>query len=198
MAIDHYVAICNPLRYTMILTDKVVAILGIAMIVRSLIFVIPFVFLILLLSLCGARIIPHTYCEHMGIARLSCASIRANNWFEMVAFSVGFIDLIAIGFSYVKILCTVFCLPSWNARFKALNTCGSRVCVMLIFYIPEFFSFLTYHFGHSIPGYVHIFLANLYMAPSAFNPVIYGVRTKQITFQEFLTLKMFVPQLPQS
>lgn len=93
MAIDRYVAICNPLRHTMILTDKVVAILGIAMTVRSFIFVIPFVFLILLLSFCGARIIPHTYCEHMGIARLSCVSIRANNLFGMVAFSLGFIDL---------------------------------------------------------------------------------------------------------
>ena len=99
----------------MILTNKVVPILGIVMTARSSIFVIPFVFLILLLSFCGARNTPHTYCEHVGVARLSRASIRANNLFGMVAFSVGFIDLIVIGFSYAKIVYTVFHLPSWDA-----------------------------------------------------------------------------------
>lgn len=122
MAIDCYIAICNPLRYTMILTNKVVTILSIVMIVRSLNFVIPCVFLLLLLSFCGAHIVPHTYCEHMGIAHLARTSIRTNSLFGMVAFSVGFIDLIIIGLSYVKILYTVFHLPSWNAQFKALNT----------------------------------------------------------------------------
>uniref|UniRef100_A0A8C9KCT5 G-protein coupled receptors family 1 profile domain-containing protein n=1 Tax=Panthera tigris altaica TaxID=74533 RepID=A0A8C9KCT5_PANTA len=162
MAIDRYVATCNLLRYTMTLKNKVVTILGIVMIMRSLIFVIPFVFLILLLSFCGAHIITHTYCEHMGIDRLSCTSIRTNNLLGMVAFSMGLIDLIVIGFLYMKILYTVFCLPSWNALFKALNTCGSHICVIIL-------------------EYIHIFLANLHMVvPPALNPVIYGVGKKQI------------------
>lgn len=55
MAIDRYIAICNPLRYSMILTNKAIAILAIVIIVRNLVFMTPFVFLILRLPFCGVR-----------------------------------------------------------------------------------------------------------------------------------------------
>lgn len=118
MAIDRYIAICNPLRYSMILTNKVIAILVIVIIVRTLVFVTPFVFLILRLPFCSVRIILHTYCEHMGLAKLACASIRVNVIYELIAFSVGYIDLSVIGFSCVQILRAVFHLPSWHAGLR--------------------------------------------------------------------------------
>ncbi|XP_045342928.1 olfactory receptor 52Z1-like [Leopardus geoffroyi] len=183
MAFDRYVAICHPLRYTTILTSSATGKIGIAAVVRSFIICFPFIFLVHRLTYCGRNIIPHSYCEHMGIARLACDNISVNIIYGLtVALLSTGLDIVFIIISYVMILCKVFQIPSWSARFKALNTCGSHICVILMFYAPAFFSFFAHRFGgKTVPQHIHILVANLYVVvPPMLNPIIYGVKTKQI------------------
>ncbi|KAF5918780.1 hypothetical protein HPG69_005818 [Diceros bicornis minor] len=159
MAFDCYVAICTPLSYTAILTSTAIR-----------------------LPYCRTNIIPHSSCEHIGVARLACADITVNIWYGFsVPMASVLVDVALIGISYTLILQAAFRLPSKDARHKALNTCGSHIGVILLFFIPSFFTFLTHCFGKNIPHHVHILMANLYvLIPPVLIPIIYGAKTKQI------------------
>ncbi|NWX12184.1 O52B2 protein, partial [Aegotheles bennettii] len=180
MAFDRYVAICHPLRYTTVFTLSMMAKVGLAAIARGFCVMFPTIFLLQRLPFCGHRVMPHTYCEHMGIARLACADISLNIWygFATTLLSPG-VDIVLIGVSYSLILRAVFKLSSKDAQLKAAGTCSSHACVLLMFYTPAFFSFFTHRFGHSIAHHVYILLANLYMLlPPVLNPIIYTMKNK--------------------
>lgn len=189
MAFDCYVAICFPLRYITILTPQVILKSMVSIIVRSFLVILPDVFLLKWLPFCKTHVIPHTYCEHIGVARLSSADISINIWYGFsVLLMIVVSDVILIAVSYIFILRAVFLLSSQGARQKALSTCGSHVCVILMFYTPVFFSILAHRFEHSVLRNVLILFANLYVAiPPALNPVVYGMKTKKIK-DKFLLL----------
>nr|XP_017534654.2 olfactory receptor 52R1 [Manis javanica] len=185
MALDRYVAICFPLRHSSILKPCVVGKLGAAVMARGLLWVSPFCIMVSKMPFCPNHVIPQSYCEHMAVLKLVCADTRVNRAYGLfVAFSVVGFDIIVISMSYVMILRTVLGLPSGEARLKAFGTCASHICVILAFYIPALFTFLTHRFGQHVPPVVHVMLANLYLlVPPMLNPIIYGARTKQIRDQ---------------
>ncbi|XP_039362646.1 olfactory receptor 52R1-like [Mauremys reevesii] len=182
MALDRYVAICDPLRHSTILTKLVVANISLAVVLRGGMLVLPLLFLARQWPYCRTNIIPHSYCEHMAVVKLSCADIRVSSYYShFVAFLVTGLDVFFITMSYTQILRAIFSLPTKDARLKTFQTCVSHLCVILVSYIPPLFSFLTHQYGHNVPQHLHILIGNMYLlGPPMLNPVIYGVSTKQI------------------
>ncbi|XP_043853839.1 olfactory receptor 52L1-like [Dromiciops gliroides] len=182
MALDRYVAICHPLHHTTILTPGVIGRIGLVVLARGLLLLVPFPILLRRLIFCQNVVINHAYCEHMAVVKLACSDATVNRAYGLVValLVVGF-DVFAIGISYSLILCAVLRVPGRDARLKAFGTCGSHICVILVFYVPGMFSFLTHRFGHNVPHHVHVLLATLYLLlPPALNPIVYGVKTQQI------------------
>ncbi|KYO36186.1 olfactory receptor 52K2-like [Alligator mississippiensis] len=181
MAYDRYVAICHPLQHATALSNGIIAKITLAVVARGVVLFSPHPFLVSSLPFCRTNVISHSYCEFMALVKLACADTTARKAYSLtIASLAGFSDIILIALSYVMILRSVFSLPSKEARLKSLGTCSSHICVILVFYTPAFFSFLTHRFGHVAP-HVHILVANLYLVfPPMMNPIIYGVRTKGI------------------
>ncbi|CAM5074193.1 unnamed protein product [Eretmochelys imbricata] len=182
MAFDRYLAICNPLRYATILTNVRIAKLGLVGFMRAVVFILPLTLLLIRQPFCNNRIIHHTYCDHMAVVKMSCGDTTFDGMYGLVgAFIVIGLDLTLIALSYSLIIRSVLRISSKTAHQKALNTCTAHVCVMLMSYSPFIFTSLTHRFGQGITPHVHIILANLYfLVPHMFNPIIYGVKTKEL------------------
>ncbi|XP_034615785.1 putative olfactory receptor 52P1 isoform X1 [Trachemys scripta elegans] len=182
MAFDRYVAICDPLRHSTMLTNPMVANIGLTVVLHGAILVLPIPFLARRWPYCRTNIIPHTYCEHIAVVKLACADISISSYYSLsVALLVIGLDVFFIVISYTGILGAIFSLPTKDARLKTFGTCGSHLCVILASYIPALFSFLTHRFGHNVALDFHILVANVYLLlPPMLNPIIYGVRTQQI------------------
>uniref|UniRef100_A0A8C8SC30 Olfactory receptor n=1 Tax=Pelusios castaneus TaxID=367368 RepID=A0A8C8SC30_9SAUR len=180
MAFDRYVAICNPLKYTTILTNSVI--IGLMALTRAVLIIIPLPFLLSRLPFCQSHVIPHCYCEHVAVLKLACANTMINNIYGIVLFLffTG-MDLMFIALSYIRILRTALSLASKEEQFKAFGTCVSHVCALLIFYTPRVLTSVIHRFGHQIAPHIHILMANFYLLfPPMMNPIVYGVKTKQI------------------
>ncbi|XP_039364420.1 olfactory receptor 51E1-like [Mauremys reevesii] len=182
MALDRYVAICHPLRYCTILTNPVVAKIVLAVVLRGSTVVLPLPILASQWPYCTTNIIPQPYCMHMTVVKLACADTRISSYYGLFAqFCVNGLDMFFITLSYIQILMAIFRLPTKDAQVKTFGTCISHLFVILAFYIPGLFFSLMYRVSQNVPGHFHVLIGNVYvLIPPVLNPIIYGVRTKQI------------------
>ncbi|KGL76634.1 Olfactory receptor 51E2, partial [Tinamus guttatus] len=183
MAVDRYVAICHPLRHAAILTNALTVKIGLAAMARGVLFFLPLPLLLLPLPFCNSRVLSHSFCLHQDVMNLACAnttpSVVMYGLFVLLA-TFG-LDSLFIVLSYVMIIKTVLSIASKEERLKALNTCISHICAVLIYYIPMIGLSMVYRFGKHVPPLIHVLMANIYLlVPPVLNPIIYSMKTKQI------------------
>ncbi|XP_032855266.1 olfactory receptor 51E2-like [Tyto alba] len=194
MAFDRYVAICCPLRYSSILTSARIAKIGLGMVCRSLT-LLPLICLLTQLPFCRSHVLSHSYCLHQDMIRLACTDTTLNS---LVVYGLTAIllvmglDAVLICLSYVLILKAVLRLASWKERLKVFSTCIAHICVVLAFYVPLIGLSVVHRFGKDLAPLVHITMGNIYiLVPAVLNPIIYGVRTKQIQRRILISVKIY-------
>ncbi|XP_016070511.1 PREDICTED: olfactory receptor 51Q1-like [Miniopterus natalensis] len=182
MSFDRYVAICRPLHYATILTREVVGRMGLAIIFRCVLAVLPSLFLLKRLPFCRSHLLSHSYCLHQDMIHLVCGDTRFNSWYGFaLVLLIIVMDPLLIVFSYALILKSILGTSTWTERLRALNNCLSHILAVLVLYVPMVGVSMTHRFAKHASPLVHVIMANIYLlAPPVMNPIIYSVKTKQI------------------
>ncbi|CAM5072972.1 unnamed protein product, partial [Natator depressus] len=177
MAFDRFVAICNPLRYASILTLPRIAKMGLVFVLRGVAIVVPLPLLLKWYQYCRVNVLSHSYCLHQEVMKLACSDITVNSICGLSGslLTMG-LDLLLIFFSYVMIFKTVLSIASKVECLRALKTCVSHLCVVLLFYIPEI-SFSA----HKSELLSCLYFRYVYLlVPPLMNPIVYSMKSKHL------------------
>ncbi|XP_063775255.1 olfactory receptor 5AP2-like [Pseudophryne corroboree] len=178
MAYDRYVAICNPLRYNVIMdTASCIRMISVCWMTGSVVSSVDIVYTCKL-SFCGHITIDHFFCEAPSLLQLSCSDITVNNILTLVGATRFLLAPIAlILFSYIQIFLVVVRLPS--GRYKAFSTCVSHLIVVVIFYGTAMFMYLRPRYSsiEFTDKMVSVFYT---IVTPMLNPLIYSLRNKDV------------------
>ncbi|XP_041620225.1 olfactory receptor 13D1-like [Vulpes lagopus] len=180
MAYDRYVAICNPLRYPIVMNRVLyVHMAAWSWIIGCLNSLVQTV-LIMLLPFCGNNVIDHLTCELLALLKLICSDISINVLIMTVA-SILFlvIPLMLIFISYVFILSTILRLNSTEGRKKAFSTCSAHLAVVVLFYGSALFMYMKPKSKDTKTIDEIIGLSYGVVTPML-NPIIYSLRNKEV------------------
>nr|XP_033799915.1 olfactory receptor 5V1-like [Geotrypetes seraphini] len=180
MAYDRYVAICKPLRYTIIMNRNVCTILAIVSWFIGFLDPVPHVTLLSQFSFCRSNEINHFFCDVTALMTLSCSGtslIETINYIEGPLF--GFTPFILTIISYVYIISAILKLGSAKERQKAFSTCSSHLTVVLLFYGTSFGVYVKPQSVYSM-GLNKLLTVVYITAIPLLNPLIYSLRNKEL------------------
>ncbi|XP_012373247.2 olfactory receptor 7G2-like [Octodon degus] len=180
MAYDRYVAICHPLKYTVIMNPHLCDALVLLSLPISAANALLLALMALRLTFCADLGIPLFFCELAQIIKLACSDTLINNILIYVAaFIFGGLPVSGIVFSYAQIVSSVLRIPSARAKYKAFSTCGSHLTVVFLFYGTGLGVYISSAMTDS--SRKAAMASVMYsVVPQIVNPFIYSLRNKDM------------------
>ncbi|XP_055456353.1 olfactory receptor 8K3-like [Psammomys obesus] len=180
MSYDRYVAICKPLFYTVIMSQRVchvlVAIPYLYCTFVSLLVTIK----IFTLSFCGYNVISHFYCDSLPLLSLICSNTREIEMIILVLAAFNLMSsLLVVLVSYLLILTAILRMKSAEGQRKAFSTCGSHLTVVTVFYGTLIFMYVQPQSSHSFDTDKVASIFYTLIIPML-NPMIYSLRNKDV------------------
>ncbi|XP_005408284.1 PREDICTED: olfactory receptor 8H1-like [Chinchilla lanigera] len=180
MANDHYVAICSPLHYPVIMSPRRCHALLAGSYVTGFVDSTVNAIFMSRLWFCNSKVIHHFFCDTSPILALSCSDTYEA---ELIIFICGgsnlVLSLVTISGSYVSILCTILKMSSTAGKQKAFSTCASHLLGVTIFYDTPIFTHLKLKQSYSL-GKDQVACVFYMIVIPMLNPLIYSLRNKEV------------------
>ncbi|XP_058540642.1 olfactory receptor 6F1-like [Neofelis nebulosa] len=191
MAYDRYLAICSPLRYSLLMSLRVCLQFSAGSWIGG--FIAPLLPTILIshLSFCGPQKINHFFCDSDPIFKLSCSDTFLVEALGYTCSSVVILSSFLLTMSsYGHIVVTIIRLSSREARKKTFSTCASHLTVVSIYYGTIIFAYVRppAKYNFTIGKVISVFYC---VVTPLVNPLIYTLRNKDVkkAFRKLLSQK---------
>ncbi|XP_053218574.1 olfactory receptor 12D1-like [Podarcis raffonei] len=180
MAYDRYVAICNPLRYIVIMNKCTCLLLAAASWGTGFCHALMHTVMTSRLHFCGPNLVQHFFCDIKPLLKLACSSIQLNiSLLNTVTGLIVMIPFILTLFSYLYIISFLLLkVKSNKARWKAFSTCTSHLTVVNLLYVPVLFNYLPSSGDIPLSDMISTLMYNV--GVSVLNPLIYTLRNKEM------------------
>nr|XP_006122799.1 olfactory receptor 1019-like [Pelodiscus sinensis] len=180
MAYDRYVAICNPLLYTVTMSRQRCNLLVAGVCTVGLVDSLILTCCIFRLSFCRSNLIRHFYCDFPPVLELSCSDTHTS---EIVMFAstcyIILSSIVTVLLSYVCIFSTILRIRSAEGRCKAFSTCASHLCAVGMFHGTQLFMYFRPPSSYSMDTdkIASVFYT---VVVSMLNPLIYSLRNREV------------------
>ncbi|XP_044537889.1 olfactory receptor 10W1 [Gracilinanus agilis] len=180
MAYDRYVAICYPLQYPLIMTQKFCVNLVVASVAIGFILSLQLVAFIFRLPFCHSQGIEHFFCDVPPVMRLTCSHSRLHELSVLVAGTLAIaFPFLLIAVSYAFIAMTILGIHSSSGRRRAFSTCSSHLMVVLLQYGCCMFMYLRPSSSYS-PKKDQLLSLIYTLGTPLLNPLIYTLRNSEV------------------
>ncbi|XP_030043368.1 olfactory receptor 6P1-like [Microcaecilia unicolor] len=177
MAFDRYVAICNPLHYPVILTNRLCFLVAVGSWISGFAIAVFKVYFISGVDVCRSNVINHYFCDVSPLLNLSCTDRGKAELVDFIfAMILTVLPLSFIVISYICIIKSVLRIPTTTGKKKAFSTCASHLTVVIIFYGSTLFIYARPKAIYSFDSNKLVSLSYTTITP-LLNPIIYCFRS---------------------
>ncbi|XP_078502681.1 olfactory receptor 5AP2-like [Lissotriton helveticus] len=180
MAFDRYIAICNPLTYTVIMNNDLFLRLVGGSYIGGFLHSLIHAGCLYRLSFCGPDVMNHFICDYPVFLKLSCTDILINDQIRFIFASFVVISSLLIIFvSYSYIITTILKIGNTAGRHRAASTCISHFTCVFLFYGSGSLVEIIPNSSSSEEQYKVVTLIPTVLIP-ALNPLIYSLRNTDV------------------